>query len=105
MAPIATGNNVNGTNGHAPAAASAAPAVHHDTTPVNPTSARHEQIASIKVDSPNVKYDEEAITSNYTYRDTHVNVVQNADGTTEYQAKPVTSEYQFKTGRRVPKTG
>ncbi|CAO1613317.1 unnamed protein product [Sympodiomycopsis kandeliae] len=101
MAPIATGNTVNGTNGHAVAA----PAAHRDTTPVNPTSARHEEIASIKVDSPHVKYDEQNITSNYTYRDTHVNVVQKADGTTEYQAKPVTSEYQFKTKRNVPKTG
>lgn len=104
MAPIATGLNgshaANG-NGHQASATNGSAA----RAPVNPTAARHEEIASIKVDSPNVQYDQDSITSQYSYRDTHVNVVQKADGTTEYQAKPVTSEYSFKTARKVPKTG
>lgn len=98
MAPIATGNG-NHQQQAPPANGSAA------SFPINPTALRHEEIASIKVDSPAVKYTDDAIISQYSYRDTHVNVVSNADGTVEYQAKPVTSEYQFRTARNVPKTG
>ncbi|PWN18955.1 putative myo-inositol 1-phosphate synthase [Microstroma glucosiphilum] len=100
MAPIATGNGH--SNGHTAHANGAEQRV---AAPVNPTAARHEDLISIKVDSPHVKYEDDAIISQYSYRDTHVNVVNKADGTTEYQAKPVTSQYQFKTGRKVPKTG
>lgn len=97
MAPIATGN---GRVSHAvanPAANAAAP--------VNPTAARHEQTTSIKVQSPNVTYDDDNITTKYSFQDTSVDVVQKPDGTVEYNARPVSTEYQFRTGRKVPKTG
>lgn len=73
--------------------------------PVNPTAARHEDLMSIKVSSPNVKYDDDNITTKYSFQDTAVNIVRDGNGNVEYQAKPVSSDYQFKTGRKVPKTG
>lgn len=73
--------------------------------PMNPTAVRHEQLASIKVQSSNVSYDDDSITTKYAFQDTSVNIIQKADGTVEYLAKPVASEYQFRTERKVPKTG
>jgi len=53
------------------------------------------------VDSPNVAYTEEAITSTYAYQTTDIG--RSADG--KWVAKPATHTYQFKTSRRVPKLG
>jgi myo-inositol-1-phosphate synthase len=53
------------------------------------------------VDSPNVAYTEEAITSTYAYQTTDIG--RSADG--KWVAKPTTHTYQFKTSRRVPKLG
>lgn len=96
MAPVAS--NTNGINGSAS---------HHQQTglPVNPTAVRHEQVESIKVNSPNVKYSEDAITSRYQYQNTHVEKNIKSDGTTEFTATPVNRTYEFKTERKVPKTG
>lgn len=106
MAPIATGNgHANGhTNGHANGNSNG----HHvanPVAPVNPTAARHEERMNIKVSSPHVSYTDEAITTNYKFNDTRVNVVKNDDGTTEYKAEPMSTAYQFRTARKVPKTG
>lgn len=53
------------------------------------------------VDSPNVTYTDSEIRSTYTYRTTKV--TKNANG--KYVAQPVSTVYDFKTDRKVPKTG
>ncbi|KAK7755762.1 Myo-inositol-1-phosphate synthase [Diatrype stigma] len=54
------------------------------------------------VDSPNVKYTDDAILSRYTYRTTSVA----RDGATgRYVATPRATAYDFKVDRRVPRTG
>lgn len=53
------------------------------------------------VNSPNVKYTEDTITSKYTYRTT--DVTQSADG--KYVAVPKETLYDFKVDRKVPKVG
>ena len=53
------------------------------------------------VDSPNVAYTDSEIRSTYTYRTTKV--TKNANG--KYVAQPVSTVYDFKTDRQVPKTG
>ena len=56
---------------------------------------------SFKVDAPNVKYGEEAITATYDYN--HTEVAPSADG--QWVVKPQTTTYEFKTDTRVPKLG
>ncbi|KAE8221792.1 hypothetical protein CF319_g4903 [Tilletia indica] len=99
MAPSATA-----TNGHAASNGNAS-AQTQNAPEVNPTAARHEQYENIHVDSPHVSYSDEYITSNYSYLNTHVTKKVNGDGTTSFLAKPVSQNYQFRTGRKVPKTG
>ncbi|KAF8467270.1 hypothetical protein BDZ91DRAFT_762743 [Kalaharituber pfeilii] len=82
MAPHANGTNGT-TNGH--------------TNGIHTTSGSDLFV----VDSPNVTYTENEITSTYTYRTTKV--TKNADG--KYVAQPVSTVYDFKTDRRVPKVG
>ncbi|EPE08317.1 inositol-3-phosphate synthase [Ophiostoma piceae UAMH 11346] len=53
------------------------------------------------VSSPNVKYTDSTIESKYTYRTTTVN--KGADGS--FTATPTETLYDFKTERKVPKTG
>lgn len=96
MAPVASGPNGNALNG------ASAPAAGHA---INPTAVRHEENETIRVDSPNVTYAADSITSRYQYQNTHVTKVQKPDGKTEYVAKPVEQTYEFKTETKVPKTG
>ncbi|CAD6889143.1 unnamed protein product [Tilletia controversa] len=96
MAPSANASNGN-ANGNASRAA--------QQPQVDPTAARHELSENIHVDSPNVSYSDDYIKSSYEYLNTHVTKVTNADGTTTFAAKPVSNQYQFRTGRKVPKTG
>jgi len=56
----------------------------------------------IKVDSPDVKYTESHITTNYTYTETSVKTNQ-ADGS--LLCVPKTQKYQIKTKTTVPKVG
>lgn len=56
---------------------------------------------SFKVDSPNVVYGEDAITSTYDYQ--HTEVEQSGDG--QWVVRPQTTKYEFKTDTRVPKLG
>ncbi|GAK67055.1 inositol-3-phosphate synthase [Moesziomyces antarcticus] len=98
MAPVANGNNA--TNGQAANGNGNAANV-----PVNPTNARHEQREFIRVNSDKVQYTNEAITTDYKYLNTHVEKVHHDDGTTEYVATPIERQYQFKTERKVPRTG
>ncbi|KAJ1019271.1 hypothetical protein NDA13_006191 [Ustilago tritici] len=96
MTPVANGNNA--VNGHAANGNGA-------NVPINPTNARHEQREFIRVNSDKVQYTPEAITSNYEYLSTHVEKVNHDDGTTEYVATPIQRQYQFKTERKLPRTG
>ena len=58
-------------------------------------------INSFKVDSRNVQYGEDAITSSYEYQSTDLQ--HDADG--NWTLKPVNTTYHFCTGTRVPKLG
>jgi myo-inositol-1-phosphate synthase len=100
MAPVAaTPYAVNGSvNGHA--ASNGA-----QQLPVNPTAARHEQYETIRVNSPNVQYAADSITSRYEYLQTHVETVNKPDGKKEFVATPTSETYMFKTNTKVPKTG
>jgi myo-inositol-1-phosphate synthase len=51
------------------------------------------------VDSPNVVYSEEHITSRYTYQTTQL--AQGADG--KWAVKPTAQAFEFRTARKVPK--
>eukprot|EP00199_Chlamydomonas_sp_CCMP681_P000814 CAMPEP_0119109628 /NCGR_PEP_ID=MMETSP1180-20130426/21409_1 /TAXON_ID=3052 ORGANISM="Chlamydomonas cf sp, Strain CCMP681" /NCGR_SAMPLE_ID=MMETSP1180 /ASSEMBLY_ACC=CAM_ASM_000741 /LENGTH=507 /DNA_ID=CAMNT_0007095493 /DNA_START=62 /DNA_END=1585 /DNA_ORIENTATION=+ len=52
------------------------------------------------VDSPNVQYTEDHITSRYDYQATKLSQVGG-----KWQVKPTTETYEFKTSRKVPKLG
>ena len=60
-----------------------------------------ESRGTVTVDSPNVAYDAQHITSNYTYRTT--SVAATADGT--FRASPRETQYSFRTASQIPKTG
>lgn len=53
-----------------------------------------------QVESPNVQYTDDAIVARYRYESTRV---RDENGVTK--AVPVSREYQFKTDRKVPRTG
>jgi myo-inositol-1-phosphate synthase len=67
---------------------------------VDPTSARR-PVEPIVVQSDNVHYTPEHITATYVHNKTQV--IKGNDGT--YRVKPVEHVYEFKTERKVPKTG
>ncbi|KAK3064240.1 Myo-inositol-1-phosphate synthase, partial [Teratosphaeriaceae sp. CCFEE 6253] len=81
MAPHA-----NGEDGHA--------------TGISVEPARAPAVTRFSVDAPNVKYTDDAVTAQYTYRTTDVSLV---DG--KYQAKPKESIYDFETKTTVGKVG
>ena len=58
-------------------------------------------INSFKVDSRNVHYGEDAISSTYEYQSTDLQ--HDADG--NWTLKPLNTTYHFRTGSRVPKLG
>ena len=58
-------------------------------------------INSFKVDSRNVHYGEDAISSTYEYQSTDLE--HDADG--NWTLKPLNTTYHFRTGTRVPKLG
>jgi len=55
---------------------------------------------SLKVNSPNLKYTEEAIVADYVYRATKTKVVGD-----EIVVEPVETKYTFRTERKVPRLG
>lgn len=61
-------------------------------------------IESFKVESPNVKYTDNAIQSVYNYETTEL-VHENRDGTYQWVVKPKTVKYEFRTDINVPKLG
>jgi myo-inositol-1-phosphate synthase len=100
MAPIASGRQA--LNGHANGHVNGNG---HAAMPINPTAARHEETETIRVASPNVRYEADSITSRYQYNQTHVEVVEKGDGKKELIATPVSETYEFSTKTKVPKTG
>lgn len=58
-------------------------------------------VETFKVDSPNVQYGEEFIHASYDYDST--DVVHNDDGSVS--VRPLSHKVEFKTARKVPKTG
>ncbi|EFN59428.1 hypothetical protein CHLNCDRAFT_55979 [Chlorella variabilis] len=58
-------------------------------------------VEQFRVDSPNVVYGPESITSNYTYD--HTEVERTEEG--QWTLKPKKTEYTFETSTRVPKLG
>ncbi|KAK4050764.1 Myo-inositol-1-phosphate synthase [Microbotryomycetes sp. JL221] len=87
------------TNGHhAPVAA--ATNGHSAAVPiVDPTSARR-PVESVEVESDNLTYTDEALLAKYVY---HSNQVKKQGD--KYKVKPVEQTFEFKTMRKVPKTG
>ncbi|KPV73488.1 uncharacterized protein RHOBADRAFT_38054 [Rhodotorula graminis WP1] len=72
--------------------------------PVDPTAARR-PTESIHVESPNLTYTDDALLSRYTFHSTAVDKQADAQGHVKYSVRPVERELEFKTGRKVPKTG
>ncbi|KAJ3073629.1 Myo-inositol-1-phosphate synthase [Quaeritorhiza haematococci] len=65
------------------------------------TANGHVEDPYFKVTSPDVRYTDEHIISNYVYRDTRVR----RDASGNLVAQPVETRYQFRTQRRVPRLG
>jgi hypothetical protein len=55
---------------------------------------------TLKVNSPNLKYTDDALIADYVYRTTKTKVVDN-----EIIAEPVETKYTFRTERKVPRLG
>lgn len=58
-------------------------------------------IDNFKVDSPNVHYESDAIAATYSYD--HTDLTQAPDG--NWIVRPTATQYEFRTGTRVPKLG
>jgi hypothetical protein len=58
-------------------------------------------VDTFKVDSPNVRYTDDSITSSYDYDTTELGY--NDDGSVT--VRPVSQSIEFKTNRKVPKVG
>ena len=71
---------------------------------MDPTAARHDQRQTIRVNSDRVEYSPEFITAHYEYQNTHVERRPTVNGE-EFIATPFKQEFDFRTKRRVPKTG
>lgn len=87
-APVTNGNGYTNGNGAS-----------HAVPMVDPTSVKRSP-DSVKVNAPNVTYSQEYIDTKYNYHSTEVKVV---DG--KYEITPKNKEYEFRTERKVPKTG
>lgn len=58
-------------------------------------------LENFTVNSPNVQYTEEHITSTYQYHSTRIDRSQDD----KWTVSPTTTQYQFRVKRRVPKLG
>jgi myo-inositol-1-phosphate synthase len=59
----------------------------------------------VQVESENVSYTKEEIKTKYVYDSIKTSTKVNEDGTKVYTSKPIKTEYNFKTDRKVPKLG
>ncbi|GAA5938695.1 inositol-3-phosphate synthase INO1 [Sporobolomyces koalae] len=87
---------------HAHASTASAPAPTSES--VDPTSARR-PTEPIEVTSPNLTYSDEELIAKYVFHTSTVNKSTDADGHVRYAVKPVEKALEFKTMRKVPKTG
>jgi len=87
------GNYANGSNGYTNGNGT------HAVPMVDPTSAVRDA-EPITVNAPNVVYTEDHINAKYTYSSNSVKVNNG-----KYEVTPKTTVYDFKTERKVPKTG
>ena len=62
-------------------------------------------VEEFEVAAPNVAYTAEHITAKYAYNTTEVFKASGADGAPVWKAKPVSTTYEFRTERKVPKLG
>ncbi len=58
-------------------------------------------VTDFQVESPNVRYEDDKITSTYQYA--HTEVERTEEG--KWVVKPATSTYEFLTDTKVPKLG
>lgn len=102
MAPIAIDTpSTNGTSSRAHRAAPTPEGLYAPLKPqvVDPTAARRPAEA-VTVDSPNLSYSDDAMIAKYIFHATEV--VKDGD---RYRVKPVEKSFEFKTERKVSKTG
>lgn len=103
MAPIAIDTPTTTTNGSSRASRSAptTAGLYAPLKPqvVDPTAARRPAEA-VTVNSPNLTYTDNEMIAKYIFHATEV--VKDGD---RYKVKPVEKSFEFKTDRKVPKTG
>jgi myo-inositol-1-phosphate synthase len=61
--------------------------------------------AFVQVESENVSYTQQEIKTKYIYDSIKTTMKVNEDGAKVYTSKPIKTEYNFKTNRKVPKLG
>ena len=59
---------------------------------------------TFRVESPNVEYNPDCISSTYDYQSTELSREQ-VDGVSSWIVKPISTRYEFKTSTKVPKLG
>ncbi|KAL8292110.1 hypothetical protein RQP46_001576 [Phenoliferia psychrophenolica] len=103
MSPIAIDPSPNGS-ARAPAPAPAPAPTSSIYAPLAPAAidptAERRPVEPVTVDSPNLKYTDEALFAKYTFHSSEV--TKNGD---RYTVKPVEKKFELRTGRKVPKTG
>jgi myo-inositol-1-phosphate synthase len=72
--------------------------------PVDPTAERR-LVGAVEVDSPDLTYTDEALYAKYAFHSTAVKKTTTQEGQLKYEVKPVERLLEFKTERKVPKTG
>ncbi|GAA5826170.1 hypothetical protein JCM3770_003192 [Rhodotorula araucariae] len=106
MAPISLSDTVHAAAATVASALDGAAALSLSVPPqpVDPTAARR-PAEPIKVESPNLTYTDEALLARYTFHSAAVQKEVDAQGQTKYNVRPVEKHLEFKTDRKVPKTG
>ncbi|GAA6041338.1 hypothetical protein JCM8097_007670 [Rhodosporidiobolus ruineniae] len=111
MSPISLADTVSVSNGNGHAHAQP----HADTLnvpversvpvqPIDPTAARCPAGGAVEVDSPDLTYTPEALFARYAFHSSAVHKTETPEGI-KYQVKPVEKHLEFRTERKVPKTG
>ncbi|GAA5935122.1 hypothetical protein JCM1841_000338 [Sporobolomyces salmonicolor] len=94
----ANGHSANGhsANGHS--------ANGHSAPAADPTAERR-PVEPVHVSSPNLTYTDDELLAKYTFHSASVQKSTDAEGHVKYEVKPVAQDLEFKTERKVPKTG
>lgn len=108
MSPVALADTVSNGNGYSHHNAAAPNGLDLngpiEQQPVDPTAARR-PVESIEVESDNLTYSDDALLAQYTFHSTAVNKSVDENGQAKYKVKPVEKHLEFRTERKVPKTG